>query len=239
MRNIASLIAIPLILAAAAASSHAGVTCKSSDGQEHDKHSFTLGQCEADSDGSGAKSVAHGNGPGSNAFATSQTLGVADATSGKHSAATARATDSGVAKAISNSGSLSNAFASGGHAKATSSSNGNAEADTSPGSVANASAKHAGSSFASANGSGNATATANSDHSGIASVNALADCSAKATADTKGEADASCGGGGSVVTVRATGGATAQGSDSMTPVCDTSAGGTAKVSSPMGNCTSP
>lgn len=238
MRIIASLVAIPLILPVTHASSLAGVTCISSDGQEHDKHSFTQGQCEADSDGSGAKSIAHGNGVGSNGFASSQTKGIANAIAGKHSAATAYASDRGIGKAISDTRSLSTANAGGGHAKAVSSSDGIAEADTSPGSVANASAKHAGSSLACALGSGKATATANSDNGGTASANASADCSAKATADTKGEADASCGGGGSVVTVEATGGAIAQGSDSMAPVCNTSAGGTAKVTSPMGNCDS-
>ena len=80
MRNIASLVAIPLILAVAEASSFAGVTCKSSDGTFHSKHSFTQGQCEADSDGSGAKSISHGNGAGSNGYASSQTLGLAKAT---------------------------------------------------------------------------------------------------------------------------------------------------------------
>ena len=239
MRKIIPLVAIPLILVVTTASAFAGVTCKSSDGQEHDKHSFTQGQCEANSDGSGAKSIAHGNGVGSNGFANSQTLGIAKATAGAHSAATALAFDSGIGNAISDSRGLSTVNAVGGHAKAVSSSGGTAEADTSPNSVASASAKNSGSSSASAEGSGKASANAISDHGGSASVNAFADCKAKAIADTKGQADASCEGGGSDVTAEATGGATAQGSDTMAPVCDTSAGGTAKVSSPMGNCSSP
>ena len=217
MRKIASLVALPLILAVTHASSFAGVTCKSSDGQEHDKHSFTLGQCEALSDGSGAKSISHGNGVGSNGFASSQTLGVANATAGAHSAATALASSSGFGIAISNSRGLSMVDATGGRAKAVSSTGGNAQANASPGDVADASAKHNGSSTAFATGS---------------------NCRTKATADTKGEADASCGSNGSDVTVEATGGAIAQGSDSMAPVCNTSAGGTAKVTSPMGNCDS-
>src|ERR1700689_5772033 len=114
MRKIGPRAAIPLILAITAASSYAGVTCKSSNGSFQAKHSFTAGQCEAESDGSGAKSIAHGNGPGSNGYASSQTLGVANATAGAHSAATAYASSSGVGKAISDSRSLSTVNASGG-----------------------------------------------------------------------------------------------------------------------------
>jgi hypothetical protein len=237
MRKIASLVAIPLILAVMGASSFAGVTCKSSDGQEHDKHSFTLGQCEALSDGSGAKSISHGNGVGSNGYASSQTRGVANATAGAHSAATALASSRGVGIAISNSRGLSMVDATGGRAKAVSSSGGNAQANASPGYVADASAKHGGSSTASATGSGNGFANAISDD-GFANANTFGNCRTKATADTKGEADASCERNGSDVTVEATGGAIAQGSDSMAPVCNTSAGGTAMVISPMGNCDS-
>ena len=58
MRTILSIGAIALMLTVTASQATAGVTCKSTDGTEQDKHSFTQGQCEATSDGSGAKAIA-------------------------------------------------------------------------------------------------------------------------------------------------------------------------------------
>src|SRR5208337_1867423 len=128
MRIIFSLAAIALTLTVAALRASVGVACNSAVCVQQDKHSFTRGQCEAYSDGSGAKGIAHGNGPGSNAYASAETVGIANATAGRHSAATAYASDSGIGKAISDSKSLSTATADGGHAKAVSSSSGNAQA---------------------------------------------------------------------------------------------------------------
>jgi hypothetical protein len=214
MRTILSLAAIAVMLTVTALQAPAGVTCKSDNGTEQSKHSFTQGACTADSDGSGAVSTAHGNGRGSNGFASAQTLGVSKAIAGAHSAATALSSNSGTAKAISDSRSLSNAQAAGGHAKAVSSSRGQSTV------------------LAAGDGIG----TAISDHHGAATANTFAACSAKATASTRGFANALCAGDGDDVTAEATGGATAQGSDTFPPQCDTSNGGTAKVRSPMGNC---
>jgi hypothetical protein len=237
MRTILSIAAIAAILAVTPLQASAGVTCKSDNGTEQNRHSFTQGQCEATSDGSGAKATAHGNGPGSNGFATAQTLGVSNATAGAHSGATALSSDSGNAKAISDSRSLSTANAGVGRARAVSSSRGVASATAGGArSVAYASAKEGGNSDASAEGTDNGSATAISASDGAATANAFAPCTAKATASTKGVANASCGTAGNDVTAKATGGATAQGSDDAPPECDTGAGGTAKVTSPMGNC---
>ena len=231
--NVLGLAFVALTLAAATVS--AGETCKSDNGSFVAKHSFTQGQCEAQSDGSGGKAISHGNGQMSNGYASSQGLGVAKATAGAHSAATAYASG-GIGTAISDPRGFSMVNASGGNAKAVSSSGGNAQAFTSPGDVAYASATHNATSAAYANGSTNGVATAISDTSGNATADASAGCNAKATANSKGQASASCGVCGSDVTAEATGGATAEGSDTAPPVCDTSTGGTAKVTSPMGNC---
>ena len=213
MRTIPTLAAIALILAIAAPPAPAGVTCKSTDGTEQQKHILNHGACDAVSDGSGAKAIAHGNGGG--ASATAQQMGVAIAIAGKKSSATALSAGlGGIAKAISDSGSYSNAESGAGHAKAVSSSGGQ--------------------STVSAGNQG--TGTAISDHHGVAMVNTFAVCTAKATASTKGFADAECAGDGDEVTAEATGGATASGGDRFAPTCDTTNGGTAKVTSPMGNC---
>ena len=213
MRTILTLSAIILMLAVSPLQALAGVTCKSTDGTEQQKHSFTQGACDATSDGSGAKAIAHGNGGG--ASATAQQMGVAIAIAGKKSSATALSAGlGGIAKAISESGSFSNAESGAGHAKAISSTGGQSTV----------------------NADNQGTGTAISHHHGVAMVNTFAVCTAKAIASTKGFANAECAGDGDEVTAEATGGATASGGDRFAPTCDTSNGGTAKVTSPMGNC---
>jgi len=60
MRTILSLAAIAAMLAFAPLQALAGVNCKSDNGAERQKHSFTRGACYALSDGSGAKAIARG-----------------------------------------------------------------------------------------------------------------------------------------------------------------------------------
>ncbi len=69
-----------------------------------------------------------------------------------------------------------------------------------------------------------------------ANATSSADCTTKATSESGGNASAMCTKSDSIVKAKATRGATAMGSDTEAPFCDTSGGGTAKVTSPMGNC---
>lgn len=65
----------------------------------------------------------------------------------------------------------------------------------------------------------------------------MANCRVTTTAtDANSNSAGECSVGGSVVTVETTKGSTASGSDTMPPTCTPKKGGTAKVTSPMGNC---
>jgi len=82
---------------------------------------------------------------------------------------------------------------------------------------------------------GTGKATASDGAEAVAGTDAP--CKATASASgAGGEASAGCSKAGSVVTVKATKGSFASGSDTAAPVCTPKNGGIAKVSSPMGDC---
>ena len=150
----------------------------------------------------------------------------ADGTSGV--LATSKATGGAAASASAGH----EAFA---HAVAASDSGANATADGILAvCVARASKDSGARSQCTAGGEGNAIAHNNSG----ANAFALGNCKAKAVAVKNSGANATCTGIGDVE-ARATGGGGAQGSDTDPPVCDASGGGTAKVTSPAGNCKAP
>ena len=108
---------------------------------------------------------------------------------------------------------------------------------TNPGS-ANAVAKTGSSAVAVVQDLGGGKAKATS--SGLsASATAVAENNCKVTSTAKGansSATGVCADSSSVITVEATKGSTAEGSDTATPVCTPKNGGIAKVRSPQGNC---
>ncbi len=121
------------------------------------------------------------------------------------------------------------------HAVAASDSGASATADgTLAACVARASKDSGARSECTAGGEGNAIAHNNSG----ANAFALGICKAKAVAVKNAGADATCTGIGDVE-ARATKGGAARGFDNAPPVCDVSGGGTAKVTSPAGNCKAP
>ena len=85
------------------------------------------------------------------------------------------------------------------------------------------------------NAGGSAKATANKGAQAVAM--AAVQCKVRATASGSGSfGQAACSNAGSVITVEATKGSTAEGSDTKPPTCQRSHGGVAKVRSPGGNC---
>jgi hypothetical protein len=128
----------------------------------------------------------------------------------------------------------------GGNAQTTASGGAAAVADvesTNPGS-ANAVAKTGSSAVAVVEDLGGGKAKATSEGlSAAATAVAQNNCKVTSTANgANSDATAVCADSGSVITVEATKGSSAQGSDTAPPVCTPMNGGVAKVRSPMGNC---
>jgi hypothetical protein len=142
----------------------------------------------------------------------------------------------GSSSAKANSG-HAGAFSDGGVAKAASFRNGTAFADAiAADCFATAGASDNSSDASAACIADNGIAKAFAKQGGVADAKSHADCSTSAVASTNGIARAQCDNHDTFVMAKATGGATAIGSDINPPFCDTSGGGTAMVHSPPGDC---
>jgi hypothetical protein len=237
------------------------VTKMNADGTECDTMVFGSGanKATAHASGMGVAKASAGNGSTIFANATNQGHAIMDVAAGLGSAiasgsgamATLDVTQVGGGKAIAKG---TNSVA---NSEITSANGGLANSNASGGSVATADVLSTGSitpfgngGTAIANASKGSSATAkvqmtgggkaNATSSGSgAQAEAIAETTCKAQSTSKGTssiASAQCQNSGTVVTVEATNGSTAIGSDSSPPTCTPMNGGIAKVRSPMGNC---
>lgn len=145
---------------------------------------------------------------------------------GGRNKATAHASGSALAGSLAKAGGTATASAADG-GQATSEATAGRTSATADGHKAKAVAKVTAGGFAKATASKGAQAVA------MAAVV----CKVRATASGAGSfGQATCSKAGSVITVEATKGSTAEGSDTNSPICKRSHGGVAKVRSPAGNC---